>query len=689
MIPLGVGFTLSSSLWSQQRVAETINWPGYGNDPGEARFSPLSEIRDANVKDLRLAWSLDLPSEVTLEATPLAINGVIYFPGSNNSVYAVDAVHGKQLWRYQSEANFRAPENIRMVWPVNRGVAYRDGLVFIATRDCRMEAIDARTGKLVWSTSFAVPGIHATSSGAPRVFKDKVIIGNSGGDFGGRGYVTAFDAKTGKIAWRFFTVPGDPSKGFENEAMAMAAKTWDGEWWKYGGGGSAWNALTFDESLNQIYVGTSNGGPYNAAFRSSKGGDNLFLASVVALDADTGKYKWHYQFNPREVWDWKATADIILATIDVAGSPRKVLMQAPSNGFFYVIDRQTGKIVSAEKIGKVTWADRIDLKTGRPVERPGIRGENGPVNMYPDPTGLHNWQAMSYSPKTGLVYIPTMQMGMTYSASPKPEDASDVTDNPGRVTLRAGVKFAYFVDPKDPRDGRGALVAWDPVRQKARWRVNYPILSNAGTMVTAGDLVFQGTDEGKFYAYAADTGKKLWEFDAKLGIIAPPISFKFRGRQYVSLLVGSGGITGYGPYGGQQGWKYGAQPRRLLTFALGGTAQLPPTPPRDFSVNPIDDPSIKLDPARVAKGAKIYGGTCYMCHGGGFAGTTAGTAPDLRESGIAFDRQAFAEMVTGGSAVASGMPKYGDLSKDDIENLYQFIRSMTRDFIKARDSKAK
>lgn len=663
--------------------AANINWIEHGEDHAEKRVAPITQINDKNVSQLGLVWSLDLEDETTLSATPIEVDGTLYFSGSFATIYAVNARTGKLLWRYDPEANKAYPRGMRGVWGTNRGVAYWDGKVYVATRGCQMVAVDAKTGKLVWESSFMVPGSNLTSTGAPRVFNGKVIIGNGGAEFGARGYVTAFDAKTGKLAWRFFTVPGDPAKGFENEAMAMAAKTWSGEWWKYGGGGTPWNGITFDEEFNQILIGVGNAGPWNNKFRSAdpNGQDNLFTSSVVAVDADTGKYKWHYQYNPNEVWDYKATADIILTDLVIDGKAHKVMMQAPSNGFFYVIDRSNGKLLSAEKIGKVTWADRIDLKTGRPVERPGVRGENGPVIIYPDVLGAHNWQAMSFSSQTGLAYIPYMRLGMKYGPMPTKADAIDVNADPKRITMRVGAMTEPVSDPKDPLDGRGSLLAWDPAAQKLRWRVDYPTYVNAGTMTTAGNLVFQGTNTGKFYAYAADTGKRLWSFDAKLGIIAPPISYSYGGRQYVSLLVGYGALGGSGgPQGGQgrnQGWKYGLQPRRLLTFALGGKAKLPATPPPDFTVHRLDDPNLKLEPARVNAGMMAYNTlTCVICHG--MAAVASGNAPDLRESGIALDRAAFKELLHGGALVSRGMPLFDDLSDEEVENLYQYIRSQVR-----------
>jgi quinohemoprotein ethanol dehydrogenase len=654
------------------------NWTHHGRDTLEQRFSPLTTINDGNVGRLGLAWFLELPGEHTLEATPLEVNGVIYFSGGLGSVYAVDAALGRLLWKYEPQTNSRNPRDARILFGANRGVAYWDGKVYVALKDGWMVALDAATGRVVWSTRFLRPGDKSVSSGAPRVFKGKVIIGNSGAEFGARGYVTTLDARSGKVLWRFFIVPGDPAKGPDHAAsdsvMPMAAKTWSGDWWNYGGGGTPWNAMTFDEELNQLYIGTGNGGPWNPRFRSDGSKDNLFLTSVIALDPDTGRYKWHYQFNPLDAWDYKATADMILADLTIDGVPRKVLMEAPTNGFFYVIDRQTGKLISAEKIGKVTWADRIDLKSGRPVERPGIRYEKAPFTMFPGVWGAHNWQASSYNPNTGLVYIPYMQIGTTFI--PASEAEADVRSDPARVRPRLGVTPAFYTDPTDPMDGKGSLLAWDPVAQKLRWRVNYPSVWNAGTMTTAGNLVFQGTNQGQFYAYNASTGERLWAFDAKLGIVAPPITYSVGQTQYVSLLVGYGGVTESGWAGSSdRGWKYGLQPRRLLTFALGGRAGLPYTAPPDTSVHAVDDAAITLDPGRVQRGQSLFM-NCMICHGAGLVATS--NAPDLRESRIAMNRDSLKALLRSGALLREGMPKYDDLTDDEIDDLYQYIRAGAR-----------
>jgi quinohemoprotein ethanol dehydrogenase len=639
----------------------------------EQRFSPLDQINETNIGRLNLAWSLDLPGEAALEATPLEVHGVLYFSGSFAAVYAVDARLGTQLWKYDPGENRADPRGTRRIYGVNRGVAYWNGKVYVCTKDGRMIALDAHTGKPAWSTRFLVEGSNAASTGAPRAAKGRVFIGSSGAETNARGYVAAFDAETGRLLWRFFTVPGDPAKGFENSALAKAAKTWSGKWWEYGGGGTPWNALTIDDELDQIYIGTGNGGPWAAKFRAEGTQDNLFVASIVAIDAGTGKYRWHYQTTPGDVWDYDATQDIVLADLSLDGARQKVLLQANKNGFFYVVNRVSGKLISADKFGKVTWADHIDLKSGRPVEVPGSRYVSGPFVVYPSVVGAHNWQAMSYDPKTHLAYFNYMQQGNLLRASPEAESLVQANKDRGLTDL--GIDFLWDKD-KDPMDGKGFLLAWDPVHQKASWRVELPSTYNGGALSTAGNLVFLGTATGLLNAYAADSGKPLWSFDAKLGIMAPPISFAIDGKQYVSVLVGYGGGAGEGGPGFAQGWKYAKQMRRLLTFAIDATEELPPTPARDFHVAALDEPSLRIDKALADKGALLYGETCTFCHGESMIST--GGAPDLRESKVAFDRASFAALLRSGALLDRGMPKFDDLSDADIEGLYQYIRSKAR-----------
>ena len=641
------------------------DWPGHGGGVDESGYSRLSGITPGNVASLGLVWQLELPGEQTLEATPLAVDGVLYFTGSHAEVYAVEARSGKLLWKYDPETWKVDPDRLAFtVFPVNRGAAYDNGKVFVASLDGRLIALDARDGKVLWSVRTLPERGYHTSTGAPRIFAGKVIIGQGGADIGMRGFVTAYDQATGRQLWRFYTAPGSPEENRGDAAMERAAATWTGEWWKRGTGGTVWNGITFDPELNRIYIGTGNGGPYDPALRSPGGGDNLYLCSIVALDADTGKYVWHYQTNPREGWDYKATAGMITATLTIGGKRRKVLMQAPTNGFFYVLDRETGKLISAEKYGKVNWAERIDLVTGRPVERPNIRHETGDLTIYPGSSGAHNWQAMSYSPRTGLVYIPYMQLG-THFTKGKPL--------PGSVAV-GGVNMGW-PDAEEPSDGKGALVAWDPVRQKLAWRVQHQTLWNGGTLATAGGLVFQGTADGWLSAYHARTGQRLWRFQAGQGIIAAPVSFSANGRQYVSVLAGYGSSAAAYSHVANTGWKYGVHPRRLLTFALGGKAVLDTAPP-DFGVKALDDPAIVLNEADVEHGSELYH-RCMGCHGRNVIGV-GGPAADLRESPVAFDREALWSVIHDGAMLQQGMPRYASLTREQVGQIWSYIRAEAR-----------
>ena len=662
---LGV-VTATSANAATPSAGTASDWPNHSGGVDESGYSQLDQINTANIKRVGLNWSLDLPGEVTLEATPLAVNGVLYFTGSYAAVYAVDAISGKLLWKYDPETWKHYPVKMQYSFAVNRGPAYADGRVYAAALDGRLFALDAKSGKLLWSVETVDPQSMLTVTGAPRTFNGKVIIGNGGGDFGMRGYVTAYDGATGKQAWRFYIVPGRPEENKGDPAMERAAATWSGEYWNTGTGGTAWNGMTFDPELNRIYIGTGNGAPYEVDKRSPGDGDNLYLASIVAVDANTGKYIWHYQANPREAWDYKCTANIIMATLTIDGTPRKVLMQSPTNGFFYVLDRQTGKLISAEKTGKVSWAERIDLKTGRPVEAKNIRHETGEVTIFPSPIGSHNWQDMSFSPSAGLVYIPYMQAGARFSKGPA---------WPGAVSI-GGMSIGWALE--DPEDGKGALLAWDPVQQKARWKVQHQTIWNGGTLATAGGLVMQGTADGFLSAYDATNGERLWRVNAGLGIIAPPISYSAQGKQQISVLVGYGGSASVGSNIMHAGWKYTA-PRRLLTFGLDGKATLPPSPAPDMFVHAVDDPSIKLKDADVAAGRSMFL-ACAICHGRDLV-SAGGPAPDLRESRLALDAEAFVKVVQGGALIQRGMPRFDTLTREQVLQIYAYIRAGAREAI--------
>jgi quinohemoprotein ethanol dehydrogenase len=657
---------------SHSEVGAAADWPSHGGDADESGYSRLHEIKVSNIGRLGVSWFLELPGEISLEATPLETNGVIYFTGSYAAVYAVDAASGKLLWKYDPETwKFNPGKMKYLIYPVNRGVAYADGRIFSAALDGRLLALDAKTGDLLWSVETTDHTGFQTITGAPRTFNGKVIIGFGGADIGVRGYVTAYDAATGKQAWRFYTVPGTAEQNRGDPVMERAAATWNGDHWQAGPGGAVWDSITFDAELNRIYLGTANAEPYDPDKRSPGGGDNLYTASIVALDADTGKYLWHYQINPRDAWDYDCTQRMTLAQLVIGGKTRRVLMQAPKNGFFYVLDRSTGELISAHKIGKVSWADHIDIKTGRPVEAKNIRYEAGDVIMWPSTIGAHSWQDMSYSPRTGLVYIPYMQAGTSFSrGKPDPE-----------ATPVGGVNMGWAKNT-EPLDGKGALLAWDPVHQKQGWKVPHDTLWNGGTLATAGNLIFQGTADGYFSAYDASTGERLWQFNAGLGIIAAPISYSVGGKQYVTVLVGYGGSAGASSNLMHVGWKFGAQPRLLLTFALNGKVVLPTSAPPTMAVRAVDNASITIRDADVVVGRAMYTG-CMGCHGRNLVSAGA-PAPDLRESRLALDPDAFWSVVHDGALLQHGMPRYETLSREQAMQIYAYIRAGAREAIETR-----
>jgi quinohemoprotein ethanol dehydrogenase len=648
---------------------------GYGRTADEDHFSPLRQIDDKNVQRLGLVWYLDLDPMISTFSAPLAVDGVLYFAVGYSVVHAVDVASGKLLWTYDPKVTDVAGEKSRAAHGI-RGIAYWSGKVITGTQDGRLIAVDVNTGKPVWSVQTTEgPDDGRYITGAPRVFNGKVIIGHGGGDTSPvRGYVTAYDAATGKRLWRFYTVPGDPSKGFEDKAMEAAAKTWTGDWWKYGGGATVWNSITYDPEFNRIYLGTGNGNPWNQKIRSPGGGDNLYVCSIVALDADTGKYVWHYQETPGDTWDFDASTDMELTTLEIAGKDRQVLLSASKNGFLYVIDRATGRPISAEPFTKVTWATGVDLKTGRPIEKVDARFPSGKGVMQPGGTGGHNWQAMAYSPNTRLVYIPTTIIPFGYDATgidPKTWRAvPHLQSNTGYNTLR--VKDA----PPAVAASLGSLQAWDPVEQKNVWTVPLMAPYNGGVAVTAGNLVFEGNAQGRLVAYTADTGVELWSFDAQDGIVGQPISYSVHGRQYVTVITGFGGIAAaLGPQVAQFGWDYRTQRRRVLTFALDGSAVLPAMA-ATTPVKNVDDASFVIDSALVDKGNVVYAEHCFMCHG--LAAVAAGAAPDLRKSSIPLDAVAFERVVREGALKSRGMPQFWELQDDDLQGLRHFIRYEAR-----------
>ncbi len=650
------------------RGPDGADWAGYGG-PTETHYSPLDQINAGNVGKLGLAWHYDIDTGGSSLTAPVAVDGILYFAGGLSVVHAIDATTGKLLWRYDPEVGAAAGQKLRSAWG-SRGVAYAHGKVFTGTIDGRLIALDARTGKPVWSVMTTGKDDGRYVSGAPWVFKDKVIIGHGGADFAPvRGYVTAYDQATGKQAWRFYTVPGDPAKGFENKAMAMAAKTWTGQWWKYGGGGTAWNAMAYDPKYNRIYIGTGNGTPWNRKIRSPGGGDNLFVCSIVALDADTGAYVWHYQTNPGESWDYNSAMDIELADLTIDGKQRPVILHAPKNGFFYVIDRETGKLISARNIVPVNWAKGIDQATGRPIENPEARFPDGKAAIvYPSPYGAHNIEAMSFNPRTGLVYIPAMDQGRVYVDPPGPLD---------KWTFLSGQRISNGIGAPPPgltpRPPSAALIAWNPVTQREAWRIPLTgMRGGGGTATTAGNLLLEGRATGQFTILAADSGKLLWSFDAQTAVMAQPITYLAKGRQYVTVIAGSRFPTaqGFAPE-----WNYTTQKWRVLTFALDGKDRLPAP---DTSVPPYaDDAAFNVDPAKATAGGGIFAQRCAICHGAG--ALSGGAAPDLLRSPIPLDGAGFTAVLHEGLLAPRGMPRFEELSPAEIDQLRHYIRQRARE----------
>ena len=629
---------------------EPGQWLSHGRTYAEQRFSPLDRINTENVGELGLAWYADLDTQRGQEATPLMVDGVLYVSTAWSKVKAFDAVSGAPLWSYDPEVPGGWAVNA-CCDVVNRGVAVWEGKVYVGTIDGRLIALDAATGQPLWDVNTIDRSKPYTITGAPRVVKGKVLIGNGGAELGVRGYVSAYDADTGELAWRFYTVPGNPAEGFESPILEMAAETWSGEWWRIGGGGTVWDSMAYDPELDLLYIGTGNGSPWNHTFRSEGEGDNLFLASIVALDPDDGSYVWHYQSTPGETWDHTATQQITIADLVIDGAERRVLMQAPKNGFFYVLDAASGELISAEKVTEIAWATHVDLETGRPVETPDARyNETGrPFLSTHNPNGVHTWHSMSYSPQTGWVYLPIHGTPFIFGA---PETFDPVT-----MGTNLGTDFSgnATLDPDEVLASTyGRLIAWDPVAQREVWRVERAGQANGGALSTAGGLVFQGTGAGQFTALDAKTGTELWAAHAHTGIIAAPISYAVDGEQYVAVMAGTGGS--WAVIGGATNMKGYALPNvsRLLVYRLGGTADLPDPP--QFERPPIAPPPLTASEETIAVGAPLYETYCGTCHGAGVVGV--GLLPDLRRSSYLHDPQAWAQVVVGGALEPNDMASF-------------------------------
>jgi len=643
---------------------DSANWLTYGRTYSEQRFSPLRQINDSSVGRLGLVWSHELPTTRGVEATPIVVDGVIYTTSSWSVVYAFDARSGRQLWMYDPKVD-RSRTRTVCCDVVNRGLALYRGKVFVGALDGRLIAINARTGTPVWETMTVDQSKPYAITGAPRVVKGRVLVGNSGAEFGVRGYLSAYDAETGKLAWRVYTVPGDPAKGFETKALEKAAETWKGEYWKTGGGGTTWEGLAYDPELDLVYFGTGNGVAWYRDLRSPGGGDNLYLASILAVRGQTGDYAWHYQVTPGDNWDYDANQPLMLADLTLGGTRRKVLMQASKNGFFYVLDRQSGKLVSATPfVDGISWATGIDSVTGRPIESPSAVGKAALVS--PDVEGGHNWYPMAFDSSKGLVFLGVRSGSLSLHAQDSTWESDITTWNTGRDYRYAGELISKFDKAPIPR---GELIAWSPAERKSTWRVTLPVSQSGGVLATAGNVVFQGRADGIFTAYRSTDGAKLWEFDAGTGIMAPPVTYLANGTQYITLMVGWGGPNGLGNRSNMGPVKPGFS--RILTFALGGSAKL--NAQRYGHTGP-PVPAIRIDTtsAALAEGRILYGTFCFRCHG---VNVVAGPVPDLRYSTAEVHAQ-FDAIVRGGARKDLGMPSFGDkLSSQQVRAIQAYVLS--------------
>ncbi len=631
---------------------DPADWLAHGRTWDEQRHSPLGQIDSSNVAELGLGWAFATGSKRGLEATPIVVDGVMYVTGTWSVVYALDAATGKVRWFHDPKVP-RAKGRDACCDVVNRGVAVWKGRVYLGALDGRLIALDAGTGEVVWETLTVDPSQPYTITGAPRVVKDKVFIGNGGAEFGVRGYFGAYDAETGELLWRFYTVPASHAGPHEHPALEMAAQTWSPDsLWESGLGGTVWDSMAYDAELDLLYVGVGNSSVYDRAQRSPGGGDNLFLASILAVRPDTGELVWHYQTTPGEHWDYTATQHMILADLTFGDTVRKVLMQAPKNGFFYVLDRETGEFLSAENYVEVSWAEGIDPETARPIERAEADWSESGAIVTPAVFGGHNWHPMSFSPRTGLVYIPSNHL--LYQFAPDPEfrfEPGSARFNTAEDLASVTAAFEGFEGTRYAVCHPTQLIAWDPRTQQARWRHDSDATVPGGVLTTAGGLVFQGDGGGVFRAFDAASGAVLWEFPTGVGVMAPPVSYAIEGVQYVAVMAGIGGSQG-----GHGRPLTVENDGRLLVFRLGGTASAPPVRPRGLP--PIEAPVVDARAADIEAGRRHYAERCMRCHG--LAAHASGVYPDLRHARRAVWER-WDDIVLGGTRTGGGMASFADV----------------------------
>ena len=662
----------------EQRLITADNdrssWLSYGRTYDEQRYSPLDQINKETIDQVGLAWFADMTTSRGQEATPIVVDGALYISTSWSNVWAFNVRTGELLWEFDPGVD-RAYGRKACCDVVNRGVAVWEGKIFIGALDGRLIALDSKTGEQVWETQTFDPELNYTITGAPRIIKGNVIIGNGGAEYGVRGYVTAYDANTGDLNWRFFTVPGDPADAYEQNILFDAASTWTGEWWRLGGGGTVWDAMAYDVDLDLLYIGVGNGSPWNQSLRSPGGGDNLFLTSIVALDPDDGTYRWHYQTVPGETWDYTATQHIMLADLQIEGEERRVVMQAPKNGFFYVLDAATGQLISAENYVPVNWATHIDLDTGRPVENPEARyNESGESFIVsPGALGGHNWYPMSFSQNSGLVYIPITENYMGYV-----DDSEFVTSATGwntGIDLARGFGMVMRT-PGLPEQGT-FLQAWDPIAQEEVWRVKHEAVNGpAGVLSTGAGLVFQGNRAGEFIAYDDLTGAKIWSTLTQAGTMAAPATFEVDGQQHLALLVGSPALPSEGPGAAAPTTLASTNNSRLLVYRIGGEVALPRIPIQTETDIEFEIPQTDASSEFIASGETSYNRNCAVCHGNEGISLRPDTYPDLRRSSRMINQESWEAVVLEGELQDEGMVSFSNVLDDgEAEAIRSYIIS--------------
>jgi quinohemoprotein ethanol dehydrogenase len=673
----------AASLASGADDQDANSWPTLGRDWQQSYYSPLTGINADNIAQLGYAWGYDLEFSSTLEATPLVIDGVMYTSGNAGRTYALDAATGALRWKFEPAIDSRIDYEGAGYGLINRGVAVSEGKVFVGAADGWLYALSAATGAVVWKVQTVEDRSRSYSStGAPYVAGKKVVIGNAGAEYDARGYFTAYDIETGKKAWRFYTVPGDPKKGFEHPELKMASKTWSPKSrYDVGLGGTVWDGMAYDPDLNLLYVGTGNGAPWDRRIRSPGGGDNLFLSCILAINPDTGRMVWYYQVTPGDTLDFTATQKLVLADLKIDGRERRTIMQAPKNGFFYILDRQTGELLSAKPYARMNWATGVDMKSGRPQETEMTDFSKQPRVLLPGPVGAHQWQPMSNNPVTGLVYIPAQEIASVFLPPTAPYEYHKGALNWGVThalvepdgTLPAGtLPDGMKLEQPLPRP-KMFLRAWNPVEQKLAWEVEetgdvapgYFLRRPGGTMSTASGLVFQGHVDGHFRVFDGRTGAQLRDINVGTSMLAAPMTYRVGDVQYVSIMAGVGAA-----YEGYADKKYGST-GRIVTFKLGG-GDVPLRPLLTQNAAPAASSALPPPgtPEQVAKGRSLYERNCALCH-------AAGRAPDLTRMNAA-THAGFPDILLKGTRAARGMPNFGNaLSKADVDAIHAYVIDIT------------